>query len=130
MILAAVPHGFWFHRAKKGSLWLGVKVVACSRVLFGLKIVNCSEKDTFGSLISQFSERRVEEVNTKDSTQQHLIFCYWPPDLCSGQASWTVETIVWTMQWLCKAGCYSSVSANFKNWCHFGLECHLLYRNS
>ena len=47
------------------SLWLGVKVVCGSRVLFGSKIVNCSKEETFGNLISriqeeQFSERRVK----------------------------------------------------------------------
>ena len=42
------------------SLWLGVKVVCGSRVLFGSKIVNCSKEETFGNLISRSSFRRGE----------------------------------------------------------------------
>ena len=53
------------------SLWLGVKVVCGSRVLFGSKIVNCSKEETFGNLISriqeeQFSERRVKRFGHVD----------------------------------------------------------------
>ena len=84
MVLQAVPCDFRFHKAKEkaGRLQLSMKVVACSRVLFGLKIVNCSEEETFGNLISRleeehFFERRVEKVNIKDDKHRHegyLIF--------------------------------------------------------
>ena len=38
------------------SLWLGVKVVCGSRVLFGSKIVNCSKEETFGNLYREYKK--------------------------------------------------------------------------
>ena len=51
--------------AELGSLWLAVKVVSGSRVLFGSKIVNCLEYELFGQLLSRledesFAERQVQ----------------------------------------------------------------------
>ena len=70
------------------SLWLSVKVVSGSSVLFGSKIVSCSNEETFGNLISrlqeeQFSERRVEKVNIEDNKNRHEVQLDAPVSLCS-----------------------------------------------
>ena len=79
-----------------------MKVVACSKVLFGLKIVNCSEDETFGNLISRleeehFLERRVEKVNIKDDKHRHegylIFFITGHPDLYSDQASSNIQYV-------------------------------------
>ena len=51
----------------EGSLWLAVKVVSGSRVLFGSKIINCLEYESFGQLLSRlenesFAERQVQGI--------------------------------------------------------------------
>ncbi len=46
------------------SLWLAVKVISGSKVLFGSKIVQCQGEQSFGQLLSQiegehFAEKQV-----------------------------------------------------------------------
>ena len=53
-------------------LWLSIKVVSRCTVLFGSRINNCSQEETFGNLLSRleedkFSESWVEKVNTEDN---------------------------------------------------------------
>ena len=60
------------------KLWLGVEVIACSRVPFDLKIVSCSEEETFRILIlrleeEHFSERRVDKVNLEDNNHHQKL---------------------------------------------------------
>ena len=40
------------------SLWLAVKVVCCSRVLFGSKIIDCTGVESFGTLQSTLDDKR------------------------------------------------------------------------
>ena len=51
----------------KGQLWLAVKVVSGSRILFSFKIISCTEAKTFGGVLSRLegehsSERCIEKV--------------------------------------------------------------------
>ena len=51
----------------KGQLWLAVKVVFGSRVLFSFNIISCTETETFDGLLSRlerehFTERCIEKV--------------------------------------------------------------------
>ena len=92
MILQAVPSGFQFHKVKMvGRLWLGVKVIACSSMLFGLKIVSFSEKETFRIVISRleeekFSERRLHKVSIQDNNHRHEVQLDIPLSFCSREA--------------------------------------------
>jgi hypothetical protein len=58
------------------SLWLAVKVIMGSKVLFGLRIVQCEEEQSFGQLLSQlggeqFTEKRVEGVRIESEGGKH-----------------------------------------------------------
>ena len=44
------------------TLWLAVKVVSRSEVLFGSKIISCSGVETFGGLLSRLEEERFSET--------------------------------------------------------------------
>ena len=73
------------------KLWLGVTVIACSRVLFDLKIVSCSKEETFRILIlrleeEHFSERRVDKVNLEDNNHRHELQLDAFLSLCSHAA--------------------------------------------
>ena len=47
------------------TLWLAVKVVSRSEVLFGSKIISCSGVETFGGLLSRLEEERFSETNVQ-----------------------------------------------------------------
>ena len=71
-------------------LWLAVKVVSGSRVLFGSKIVQCLEDQSFGQLISElegetFAEKQVASVKItgEGNKQQHEVGLDAPLRLCS-----------------------------------------------
>ena len=38
-------------------LWLSVKVVSGCTVLFGSRIINCSQEETFGNLLSSLADQ-------------------------------------------------------------------------
>ena len=39
-------------------LWLSVKIVSGYTVLFGYRIINCSQEEAFGNLLSRLADRR------------------------------------------------------------------------
>ena len=71
------------------TLWLAVKVVSGSKVLFGSKIISCSEVESFGGLLSRleeerFSETRVQKISIEDDKgQTHEVQLDAPLTLCS-----------------------------------------------
>ena len=70
------------------SLWLAVKVVCCSRVLFGSKIIDCTGVESFGTLLStlgdeHFVDRCVVKVTIKDGKgHQYEVQLGAPLSLC------------------------------------------------
>ena len=57
----------------EGSLWLAVKVVSGSRVLFGSKIVNCLEYESFGQLLSRLENESLENESFAERQVQGII---------------------------------------------------------
>ena len=70
------------------SLWLAVKVVCCSRALFGSKIIDCTGVESFGTLLStlgnkRFVDRCVVKVTIEDGKgQQYEVQLGAPLSLC------------------------------------------------
>ena len=44
------------------AVWLAVKVVSGCKVLFGSKIISCSDEESFGGLLSRLEEERFSET--------------------------------------------------------------------
>ena len=71
------------------TLWLAVKVISGSKVLFGSKIISCSVVESFGSLLSRleeehFSETRVQKILIQDDKgQNHEVQLDAPLTSCS-----------------------------------------------
>ena len=77
------------------SLWLAVKVVCCSRVLFGSKIIDCTGVESFGTLLSTLGDEHfvcrcvvvkcvfVQSVSCADPMRkvlQHGVLAMWQPN--------------------------------------------------
>ena len=53
-------------------LWLSMKVVSGCTVLFGSRIINCSQEEAFSNLLSRLEEDKFSESD-------FFFFFYWPP---------------------------------------------------
>ena len=73
------------------TLWLAVKVVSGCKVLFGSKIISCSEQESFGGLLSRLEEERfaqtqVLKIFIQDAKgHNHEVQLDAPLTLCSPQ---------------------------------------------
>ena len=71
------------------ALWLAVKVIMGSKVLFPLRIVQCEEEQSFGQLLfqlggEQFVEKRLEGVRIEGEGGKHYkVQLDAPLKLCS-----------------------------------------------
>ena len=59
--------------SQMARLWLSVEVVSNCTVLFGSRIVNCSQEETFGNLLSRLEEDKFSESDFL------FLFFYRPP---------------------------------------------------
>ena len=77
--------------AETQCLWLAVKVVSGCKVLFGSKIISCSEQESFGGLLSRLEEERfaqtqVLKIFIQDAKgHNHEVQLDAPLTLCSPQ---------------------------------------------
>ena len=75
------------------NLWLAVKVVCCSRVLIGSKIIDCTGIESFGNLLFTLGDERfvdrcvvsvfVQSVSCADpmgNVLQHGVLAMWKPN--------------------------------------------------
>lgn len=71
------------------AVWLAVKVVSGCKVLFGSKIISCSDEESFGGLLSRLEEERFSETPVQkiliqdDKGQNHEVQLDAPLALCS-----------------------------------------------
>lgn len=77
------------------SLWLSVKVVVSSKVLFG-SILPCSGEESFGQLLSRtdgerFADNHVEGVKIEGEGKRHEIQLDAPLKICSHFACKSIE---------------------------------------
>ena len=61
------------HRWLVSRLWLSVEVISGCTVLFGFRIINCFQEETFGNLLSRLEEEKFSEGDFL------FIFFYRPP---------------------------------------------------
>ena len=59
--------------SQMARLWLSMEVVSGCTVLFGSRIINCSQEETFGNLLSRLEEDKFSESDFL------FIFFYQPP---------------------------------------------------
>ena len=58
------------------NLWLSVKVVSGCTVLFGSRIINCSQEETVGHLLSRLEEDKFSESRKRKKIIGHAIFYF------------------------------------------------------
>ena len=59
-------------------LWLSVKVVSGCTVLFGSRIINCSQEEAFGNLLSRLADRGGQVLGEFGRSCDFLSFCFLP----------------------------------------------------